>query len=73
MQAPGNKATIPLGSRGILVSCTTSKEQQAGREAVDLFTEVGLQELGLGVGRCAISWLLPSRAVSWLPCADAHQ
>lgn len=29
------------GSKGILVSCINSKEQQAGREAVQLFTEVG--------------------------------
>lgn len=63
MQAPsGSRPGMPVGSRGILVSCVTSKEQQAGREASNLFAEV--RRLGRGwVGgsshaRCkhALAW-----------------
>jgi hypothetical protein len=35
-----SKGAIPPNSQGILISCTNSKEQQAGREAIALFTEV---------------------------------
>lgn len=35
----GSKAGIPLQTRGVLLSCTTGREQQAGREAVSLLTE----------------------------------
>ncbi|KAL4457950.1 hypothetical protein ABPG75_012815 [Micractinium tetrahymenae] len=35
----GSKAGIPLQSRGVLVSCTSGREQQAGREAANLLTE----------------------------------
>ena len=38
--AGGNKLGIPMQSRGIMISCTSSKEQQAAREAIALFTEV---------------------------------
>ncbi len=34
------KLGIPMQSKGIMVSCTSSKEQQAAREAIALFTEV---------------------------------
>lgn len=41
LQPPsGSKAGIPLQTRGVLLSCTTGREQQAGREAVSLLTEV---------------------------------
>lgn len=41
----GSKPGIPLNSRGILISCTTGKESQAGREAVNLFTQI-YEEMG---------------------------
>ena len=41
LQAPtGSRSGMPVGSRGVLISCVTSKELQAGREAADLFFEV---------------------------------
>lgn len=57
LQAPsGSRPGMTVGSRGILVSCVTSKEQQAGREAANLFAEV--RRLGRG------GW----RAAACLPC-----
>ena len=48
-QAPtGGKGGVPLGSRGILVSCTNSKETPAGREAADLFTEASESQAAAG-------------------------
>ncbi|PRW56090.1 THUMP domain-containing 1-like protein [Chlorella sorokiniana] len=41
----GARPGMPVGSRGVLVSCVTSKEQQAGREAANLFAEA-YEELG---------------------------
>lgn len=35
------KDGIPLGSRGILISCAGGKENIAAREAIDVFTQVG--------------------------------
>ncbi|KAL4426982.1 hypothetical protein ABPG77_009543 [Micractinium sp. CCAP 211/92] len=35
----GSKSGIPLQTRGVLLSCTTGREQQAGREAASLLTE----------------------------------
>lgn len=43
--AGGNKLGIPMQSRGIMISCTSSKEQQAAREAIALFTE-SYEQLG---------------------------
>ena len=60
LQPPsGGKGGVPLGSRGILVSCTNSKEQQAAREAIALFTEV---RPGGRAGAAATA------AVSFFPC-----
>ncbi|KAL4852951.1 THUMP domain-containing protein 1 [Chlorella vulgaris] len=43
--ASGGKSGIPQSSRGIIVSCTSSKENLAGKEAMALFTE-SYEQLG---------------------------
>ena len=41
---PTNSKGVPLGSRGVVVSCVQGKELKSGREAVAIFTE-SLEEL----------------------------
>lgn len=44
---PNVKAiSIPLGSRGVLISCVSGKEFQAAREAISVFTEVCVCSFG---------------------------
>lgn len=35
-----SKATLPVGSRGVLVSCIGGKEQYAAKDSIRILTEV---------------------------------
>ncbi|PSC72640.1 THUMP domain-containing family [Micractinium conductrix] len=65
----GGKGGVPLGSRGILVSCTNSKETPAGREAADLFTEI-YEQLG-GTWKRAATAAGPTAGATDADAADA--
>lgn len=47
-QLQNSKATLPVGSRGVLISCIGGKEQYAAKDSIRILTEVlGLASCGL--------------------------
>ena len=53
------KAGLPMGKRGVLLTCMGGKEMQAGRDAVRILTQVRPSQSLDGSSQSACLWLHP--------------
>ena len=55
------KAGLPMGKRGVLLTCMGGKEMQAGRDAVRILTQVGQASLWHGAAGQCVRGCTPAR------------
>ena len=55
------KAGLPMGKRGVLLTCMGGKEMQAGRDAVRILTQARPSQSLAGASQSVCLWLHPAR------------